>query len=98
MKKEESLKNNQGDILEPGKFYLINNRYDEALKFFLDMQKKMPNNAEVYYHLGLIYEAKNEVSKAKEMFLKAIELSAEHKLAKKHLDKILGINGNEKIK
>lgn len=97
-KKEENFEDQQGDILEPGKFYLINNRYDEALKFFLEIQKKLPNNPEVYYHLGLIYEAKNDLQKAKEMFLKTIEISPQHKLAKKHLDKILGIDDNEKIK
>jgi len=96
MKKEKPSRS-QDDVLEPGKFYLINNRYEEALQFFLDMQKKMPNNPEVYYHLGLIYEAKNEIQKAKEMFLKTIELAPNHSFAKKHLEKILGIN-DERVK
>ncbi len=91
MKKEKSSQS-QDDVLEPGKFYLLNNRYEEALQFFLDIQKKMPNNPEVYYHLGLIYEAKNELQKAKEMFLKTLEISPNHNRAKKHLEKILGIS------
>lgn len=95
MNKDE--KNNIDDILEPGKFYLLNNRYEEALKFFLDIQKKFPNNPEIFYHLGLIYEAKNDFKKAKEMFTKTLELSPTHKLAKKHLEKIVGIN-DESIK
>lgn len=79
------------DPLEPGKFYVLNNNYDEALKFFLDYLTKEPGNPEVYYHLGLIYEAKNEFDKAKDMYEKVLSILPDHTLAKKRLEKLVGI-------
>ncbi len=85
-------KDTKGDKLEPGKFYILNNQYDEALKFFLNLLKEDENNPDIYYHLGLIYEAKNELDKAKEMYKKSLELSKDkHKLSKKRLNNLLGI-------
>ncbi len=91
MKKNNQSKEDIENLLEPGKFYILNNQYEEALKFFLKLEQTHKDNPEIYYHLGLIYEAKQEISKAKEMFEKALSLSPKHKLAKKHLDSLLGI-------
>lgn len=90
---KNSKKDNQSkdDLLEPGKFYILNNQYDEALKFFIERLKEDENNPEIYYHLGLIYEAKNEFNTAKEMYEKVLSISPNHKLAKKRLDNLLGI-------
>jgi|YNPMSStandDraft_1061717.scaffolds.fasta_scaffold02267_11 tetratricopeptide (TPR) repeat protein len=84
------------DLFETGKFYFLNNRYDEALKIFEQLLKLQPTNPEVYYHIGLIKEAKNEFDEAKKMFLKTLKLQSEHKLAKKHLNKLLGIDDEPK--
>ncbi len=83
---------NNEDLWETGKFYFLNNKYDEALKIFEQLLKLEPKNPEVYYHIGLIKEAKNEFSEAKKMFLQALKLQPKHKNAKKHLNKLLGIN------
>ncbi len=80
------------DLWETGKFYFLNNKYDEALKIFEQLLKLEPGNPEVYYHIGLIKEAKNEFSEAKKMFLQTLKLQPKHKNAKKHLNKLLGIN------
>ncbi|MCX7956497.1 MAG: tetratricopeptide repeat protein [Endomicrobia bacterium] len=83
------------EMFETGKFYLINNRYDEALKIFEELLKEDQNNPDVLYHIGLIKEAKNELKEAKEMFLRTIQKQPKHKLAKKHLDKLLGIEDEQ---
>jgi len=88
--------NNNEDLWETGKFYFLNNKFDEALKIFEQLIKLEPNNPEVYYHIGLIKEAKNEFSEAKKMFLETLRLQPKHKLAKKHLNKLLGINDETK--
>ncbi len=80
------------NLLETGKFYLINNRYEEALKVFEKLLEENKNDPEIYYHIGLVKEASNEVDDAKKMFLETLKLSPNHKLAKKHLNKLLGIN------
>lgn len=84
-------KNQSDDPLEPGKFYILNNKYDEALKFFLNYLSNDPGNPEVYYHLGLIYETKNEIDKAKDMYEKVLSILPGHVFAKKRLDKLVGI-------
>lgn len=83
--------NRQEDPLEPGKFYILNNQFDEAEKFFTKYLEVDSNNPNVYYNLGLVYEAKNELEKAKQMYEKVLSISPSHKLAKKHLDKLIGI-------
>ncbi|MEN3013611.1 MAG: tetratricopeptide repeat protein [Endomicrobiia bacterium] len=83
------------ELFETGKFYLINNRYDEALKIFEQLYKENKNDPEILYHIGLVKEAQNEIEEAKDIFLKVLELQPKHKLAKKHLDKLLGINDEE---
>ncbi|MCS7151546.1 MAG: tetratricopeptide repeat protein [Endomicrobia bacterium] len=90
MTNEEKQK--EEDLFETGKFYLLNNRYDEALKIFEQLLKCCPDNPEVYYHIGLIKEAKNELIDAKNMFLEVLKRKPNHKLAKKHLNKLIGIN------
>jgi len=84
------------NLFETGKFYFLSNKYDEALKIFEQLLKINSNNPEVYYHIGLVKEAKNEFSEAKKMYLKTLKLQPEHKLAKKHLNKLLGINDEVK--
>lgn len=83
------------ELFETGRFYLINNRYDEALKIFEKLLKEKKDDPEVLYHIGLIKEAKNELEDAKDIFLKVLEIQPKHKLAKKHLDKLLGINDEQ---
>ncbi|MCS7231586.1 MAG: tetratricopeptide repeat protein [Elusimicrobiota bacterium] len=86
---------NKEELFETGKFYLINNRYDEALKIFESLLEEDKNDVEVLYHIGLVKEAKNELKEAKDIFLKVLELQPKHKLAKKHLDKLLGISDEQ---
>ncbi|MCS7227472.1 MAG: tetratricopeptide repeat protein [Endomicrobia bacterium] len=85
-------KQKKEELFETGKFYLINNRYDEALKIFEQLLQQYKDDAEIYYHIGLAKEAKNELSEARKMFQEAIKKNPKHKLAKKHFNKLVGIN------
>ena len=63
---------------------------DEALRVLkksADLNKKEP---EIYYQMGLVYEAKNENVSAKEMYLKALELNPRFCVAQEHLDRLVG--------
>lgn len=88
-------KQQEEDLFETGKFYLLNNRYDEALKIFEQLLKDRPDDPEVYYHIGLAKEAKNELAEAKNMFLEVLKRKPNHKLAKKHLNKLIGIDDEQ---
>lgn len=93
--KKDKEKNEMDEVFETAKFYLINNRYDEALNILEQLLKQKGEDPEIYYHIGLIKESKNELDEAKKMFLEALKKNPNHKLAKKHLNKLLGINDEE---
>jgi len=78
------------DLLELGKFYFLNEKYDEAIKVLQKAQKFSTSSADIYYHLGLVYEAKNVLHEAKVMYLRATEIDPRFTLAQEHLDKLVG--------
>ncbi len=92
MNKDKQDTSEKEELFETGKFYLINNRYEEALKVFEKLLKEDKDNPEIYYHIGLVKEANNDIDEAKKMFLETLKRNPNHKLAKKHLNKLLGIN------
>jgi len=77
-------------LIELGKFYFLNEKYDEAISKFKEAVKIDENNAEIYYNLGIVYESKNLPEEASQMYTKTLELNPGHKLASKHLEKIVG--------
>jgi tetratricopeptide (TPR) repeat protein len=77
-------------LIELGKFYFLNEKYDEAISKFKEAVKIDENNAEIYYNLGIVYESKNLPEEASQMYTKALDLNPGHKLASKHLEKIVG--------
>ena len=81
--------NNLEDRIEKGKFYFLSEKYNLAIKEFKEALKLDRNNAEVLYSLGIAYESSNKLTKAREFYLKTLEISPEHKLAKEHLDKMI---------
>lgn len=77
-------------LIELGKFYFLNEKYDEAIRKFKEAVKIDKNNTEIYYNLGIVYESKNLPDEASQMYTKALELNPDHQLASKHLEKIVG--------
>ncbi|MEW6557883.1 MAG: tetratricopeptide repeat protein [Elusimicrobiota bacterium] len=92
MKKQiKTISSDELDLIEKGKFYFLNGKYDEAIDEFEKVLKINPQNADAYFNLGITKEAKNDFSGAKKMFEKVIEIQPSHKSAKKHLDKLVGL-------
>lgn len=89
--KECTTKSQEECIIELGKFYFLNGKYDAAIAEFEKARKFDPKNAELYYNIGIAYEAKNEISMAKDMYLKCLELNDKHTLAREHLDRMVGV-------
>lgn len=88
--KECRSKEQEENVIELGKFYFLNGKYEAALEEFLKAKKFDPKNYEIYYNLGIVYEALNELGKAKEMYLKCLELNDRCEKARQHLEKIVG--------
>ncbi len=78
-------------LLELAKFYFLNSKYDEAVAELNKVIDINPGNAEAFYNLGLIYENKNQPEVAQEMYEKALALDPDYKLARDHLNKLIGI-------
>ncbi|MBS4015959.1 MAG: tetratricopeptide repeat protein [Candidatus Latescibacteria bacterium] len=75
------------DYIEVGQFYLLNQKYAEAIKQFKKALELKPD-AQVYYQLGLAYEASNETTSAQDMYRKALTLDSKLVEAAEHLKKI----------
>ena len=68
--KEKNIKTaseNEANHMELGKFYFLNNKYDEAVIEFKKVLEYNPGNAQAYYNIGLINEACNKIEEAKEI-------------------------------
>ncbi|MDR3281757.1 MAG: tetratricopeptide repeat protein [Endomicrobium sp.] len=77
--------------IELGKFYFLNNKYDEAIYEFKKVLEINSRNAEAYYNIGLIKEASNLVEEAKEMYLKALHIDPNYKIVRDKFNKLVGI-------
>ena len=88
--KKEEIKKAE-DYLDIGKLYFLNQRYEEAISAFQKVIELEPGKPHGYYNLGLIYESKNMLLQAKEMFTKTLELDSKFKPAEDHLAKLVGI-------
>jgi tetratricopeptide (TPR) repeat protein len=77
--------------MELGKFYFLNDKYEEAVVEFKKVIEINPVNAEAYYNIGLIKESSNLIDEAKEMYQKAISINSEYKIAKDKLAKLVGV-------
>ena len=79
-------------LLELAKLYFINSKFDEAQKELNEVLKINPLNAQVYCNLGLIAEHKKDYEQAKQLYKKTLDIDAANKVAKEHLDKIIGLS------
>ena len=82
------------DLLELGKFYFLNKKFEKAIEVFKKALKEDTINAEITYNLALAYEAVNDLDNAHIFYKKTIALNPEHKLAGEHLRKLVGGDEN----
>lgn len=87
MKKKNA---NPEDLFELGEFYLLNQKFSEAIKKFKEALKLKPDDPKIYFQLGLAYEGACHIDEAKAMFRKVLELDASSKEAAEHLDRLAG--------
>ena len=87
MKKD---KPNPEDLFELGEFYLLNQKFSEAIKKFKEALKLKPDDPKIYFQLGLAYEGACFITEAKAMFRKVLELDNSAKEAAEHLDRLTG--------
>ncbi len=67
------------EILEEVKFYILNHKYEKAEELLRKALSEYPNNEELLYNLGMLYELMLEDPKAEEIYHKILELYPEGK-------------------
>lgn len=82
-------KNDYADLLELSEFYILSQKYEEAIKILKRAQKLNNRDAKLYYNFGIAYEALNDRDKAINSFRQALSLDANLKAAQEHLDKLI---------
>jgi tetratricopeptide (TPR) repeat protein len=87
----KNMVSNEADYIELGKFYFLNNKYDEAVSEFKKVLEINPGNAEAYYNIGLIKESSNQMDEAREMYSKALAVKPDYKIVRVRLDKLIGV-------
>jgi Flp pilus assembly protein TadD len=87
----KNMISNEADHIELGKFYFLNNKYDEAISEFKKVLEINPGNAEAYYNIGLIKESSNQMDEAREMYSKALAVKPDYKIVRVRLNKLIGI-------
>jgi Flp pilus assembly protein TadD len=79
------------EYMDVGKFYFLNNNYDEAVAEFRKALEINKDNAEAYYNLGLIAESNNNQEEAKKMYSKALSIKPDYRIAREKLNKLMGL-------
>lgn len=92
---ETSRKTQEELILETATLYFLNSKFDEAIEEFKKVLKLNPASVEAYCGLGLIYENKKQAEEAKKMYEKTLLLDKSNKVAKGHLNKLIGIKDDD---
>ncbi|MEO0205089.1 MAG: tetratricopeptide repeat protein [candidate division WOR-3 bacterium] len=77
------------DLLELSEFYILSQKYEEAIKALKKAQKLNNREAKLYYNFGIAYEALNDRDKAINSFRQALSLDSKFKAAQEHLDKLI---------
>jgi tetratricopeptide (TPR) repeat protein len=81
----------EADHIELGKFYFMNNKFDEAILEFKKALELNPSNAEAFYNIGLIKEVSKLPNEAKDMYSKALAINPDYKIARDRLNKLIGV-------
>ncbi len=74
--------------IDSGAVYARLGEWDTALNIWEQVEKKYPNNASVYYNIGMAYEATGDYKSAEMHYLKASLFNTEEKLYKKAVKRI----------
>ena len=91
----DNKNNNEKIIQEQAMFYFLNSRFDEAIEEFKKVLEINPANVDALCSLGLIYENRKMTEDAKNMYEKTLIVDKENKVAREHLNKLIGINNEQ---
>ena len=76
-------------IIEVGKFYFLNQKFDEAIAEYRKAIALDARSIDAYYNLGITMEAISDLDAARDAFAKVLELEPENKGAQEHYDRLV---------
>jgi superkiller protein 3 len=77
------------DLLELSDFYILSQKYEEALKVLKKAEKENKMSAKLYFNMGMAYEALGKYDNARESYRLALKIDPENKSAREHLDRLI---------
>ncbi len=86
---ESDRKRDAEKLVELGKFYYLNQKYDQAVEEYRKAVELDPRNADARYNLGIALETINDLEGAREAFEQLLELDREYKGAQEHYDRLV---------
>ncbi|MBN2380303.1 tetratricopeptide repeat protein [candidate division WOR-3 bacterium] len=91
MNKKNSQENRDQlqDLLEKAQFYILNQKYSEAIKILRKLIEVEDASPHTFYLYGLACEGTNDLEEAKKAFRRVLELSPDHNEAHQHLDRLI---------
>ncbi len=78
------------DLLELSDFYIISQKFEEALKVLKRAEKINKMDPKLYYNMGIAHEGLNENDQARTAFRQALALKPDYESAQQHLDRLIG--------
>ncbi len=75
-------------FIEEAKFYILNNRFEEAERLLEKVLKKHPENPDALFYMGLLNELLNRFTEAREFYEKVLSLDPDYHSAEEHLSRL----------
>ncbi|HBE73583.1 MAG TPA: hypothetical protein DDW31_05805 [candidate division Zixibacteria bacterium] len=86
---DSDRKKDAAKLVELGKFYYLNQKYDQAVEEYRQAVELDPRNTDARYNLGIALETINDLEGARDTFEKLLELDPEYKGAQEHYDRLV---------
>ncbi len=72
-------------------------RYDESLGYYIKALNIEPENPDIHYNIGTVFQAKNDVQRAERAYAKTLELKPDHAEAKSALGMVTTVRQEQNI-
>jgi tetratricopeptide (TPR) repeat protein len=89
-KRKAERTQNAEELLDRGREYMVEKKFEQAYKLFERAAELEPENAEVRYHLGIANEARNMIDEAIKDYQESLKYDSRHKLARQRLHNLVG--------
>jgi tetratricopeptide (TPR) repeat protein len=83
------VKDKFNDLIELSDFYILSQKFEEAIKVLKKAEKINKVEPKLYYNFGLAYEALSETDQARDSFRLVLKLDPDFKSAQEHLDRLI---------